>query len=281
MTELASSRRFELLEILGNAGDGISLGEAAERLGVDERTVRRDVDAVQEVLMRVGQVVLVRGRLQAASWWHGELTGGGQAAEAAAVKAALARAAVGHIPDGSAVVLTAGTTTLAVAREIREAQISDGHPRNLIVFTNSLPALLQFVAGGVSTGVLGEVYNPVDRAFHSHELRTRFQASIAVVGASGIVVEPSSGTLSLCSDRVEEAAFMRQLLATVPEILVVAEAAKIGKRHPWSFTSDGLLVGKSVHIVTSSLERKQKDALAAVADGAGRGGWSLSYEEVE
>lgn len=280
MTEPSSARKFELLELLASSPEGLTLAEAAERLGVDERTVRRDVDALQELLPRVGQVQLLRGRLKAGPWASPE-SEPREPDASAQVKARLASAAVQHIPDGSAIVLTAGTTTLAVARELRRAHLLGEPPRDLIVFTNSLPALLQFVHAGISTGVLGEVYNPTDSAFHSHELRTRFQASLAVVGASGIILDASANTVSLCSDRVEEAAFMRQLLVNVPEILLVAEASKIGRRHPWPFTSDGLLTGKHLHIVTTTLERRQRDALAAVADGAARTGWSLTYEEVE
>lgn len=280
MTEPSSARKFELLELLASSPEGLTLAEAAERLGVDERTVRRDVDALQELLPRVGQVQLVRGRIKAGPWVFPD-SEPYEPDPSAHVKARLANAAVKHIPDGSAIVLTAGTTTLAVARELRRAHLTGTPPRDVIVFTNSLPALLQFVSAGISTGVLGEVYTPTDSAFHSHELRTRFQASLAVVGASGIILDASASTVSLCSDRVEEAAFMRQLLVNVPEILVVAEAAKIGRRHPWPFTSDGLLTGKHLHIVTTSLQRRQRDALAAVADGAVRTGWSLTYEEVE
>ncbi len=280
MTDSAGARRFALLEMLAEEQQGMTLAEAAERLGVDERTIRRDVEAIQSVLQQVGNVHLVRGRLEPFVTDPTVLGSGSHRRAEFAAKTAMARAAVRRIPDGSAVVLTAGTSTLAVAVELKRAQIQHTHPTDLIVFSNSLPALLELVAGGVSTGVLGEVYNPRDCAFHSHELRTRFHASMAIVGASGVILEPAAGSLSLCSDRIEEAAFMRQLLGPVPEILLVAEAGKIGRHHPWSFTSDGLLVGKRLHIVTTPLERWQSDGLAAVADSARRSGITLSFEEV-
>jgi len=275
MTDNAGARRYALLELLADCPEGLTLAEAAERLGADERTIRRDVDALQMLLSRSASIHLVRGKVQGSPSSHDS----SMSAAGSPTKAAMAQAAMRHIRDGSAVVLTAGTSTLAVAVEIRRAQVALEHPRDLIVFSNSLPALLELVAGGVSAGVVGEVYNPVDRAFHSHELTTRFHASIAVVGASGVILEPASGSVSLCSDRIEEAAFMRQLLTPVPQILVVAEAAKIGKHHPWSYTSDGLLVGKKLHIVTTQLERWQREGLAAVADNGRRTGVELTYEE--
>lgn len=276
----SGARRYALLEMLAGASDGVTLSEAADRLSVDERTVRRDVEALQDLFALVEGVNLVRGKLCAvpARAFAHPLGDAKKLRDSA--KAAMARAAVRRIQDGAAVVLTAGTSTLAVAAELRRAQVMGERPRDPIVFTNSLPALLELVAGGISTGVVGEVYSPPDRAFHTHEVRTRFHASLAVVGASGIILEPAAGGLSLCSDRIEEAAFMRQLLAPIPEILVVAEAAKIGKHHPWSFTSDGLLLGKRVHIVTTPLQRSQSDALAALVEGGRRAGMTMTYEEV-
>lgn len=278
MPGTVESRRYALLELLAERPDGLTLEEAADVLEVDDRTVRRDVEQLQNLLASVQEVQLVRGRIYATT--DGLLRKVPEDEEAAAAKARMAGAAVQRIPDGSAVLLTAGSSTHAVAVELRRRQVLNEPPQGLIVFTNSLPALVQLAAAGISTGVVGEVYNPVDAAFHSHEYRSRFQASLAIVGASGIVPDPASGTVSLCSDRVEEAAFMRQLLQSVPEIMVVARAAKIGKRHPWSFTSDGLLVGKSLHLVTTPLSPAQRESLTATADAARRFGTTISYGEV-
>lgn len=269
-----------LLERLSESNSGVRLSDLADRLAVDERTVRRDLDALQGLLDSVGAIQLDRGTVRAMPGVFARvLPGGARSGSEASSKVAMSEAAVRRIPEGSAVVLTAGTSTLAVAARLRSCQVNQTPPNNLIVFTNSLPALLELVAGGVSTGVIGEVYNPMDCAFHSQELRTRFQASHAIVGASGIILDTKAGSVNLCSDRMEEAAFMRQLLAPIPEILVVAEAGKIGRRHPWSFTSEGLLAGKTVHLITTSLQRAQTDALAGLAEAARRSGITLTFEE--
>jgi len=275
MTDSACARRYRIMDRLGQEAEGLGLGELAEAYSADERTIRRDVEHIQDTLQRVRGVRLDRGRVHPMQMGIER-----DRAPEASAKVAMASACLRHIPDGAAVVVTAGSSTLAVAAAIRRAEVAGESPSGLIVFTNSLPALLELVAAGVSTGVIGEVYNPRDLAFHSQELRTRFQASIAVVGASGIVPDPATGSVSLCSDRIEEAAFMRQVLAPIPEILVVAEAAKVGRRHPWSFTSEGLLAGKAVHIVTTPLDRVRTDALAATAEAGKRAGMILSFEEV-
>src|SRR5262249_53424370 len=144
----------------------------------------------------------------------------------------------------------------------------------------SLPALMELIAGGVSTGVVGEVYDPDDCAFHSHELRSSFHPSLCIVGASGIVAHPVSGTLDLFTTRAEEAAFMKQLLAPVPEIIVAAHSHKIGRRHPWSYTDGNLLHGKTVRLVTDELEPQQAEALNELTKTCGRKGWRFGYEIV-
>lgn len=280
MTDPAASRRAWLLDKLASAAEGMPLADIAQELGVDERTVRRDVEALHGLLSAIGGVSVRRGSVVPSP----------PLAPVSSVKEAtnpserrhraMAEATVRRIPSGSALVLTAGRSVRAVAAALRRVQTLGEEPRDLIVFTNNLPALLELIAGGISTGVVGEVYNASDRAFHSHELRTRYQASMAVVGASGLVLDAAAGTINLCSDRIEEASFMRQLLAPIPGILVVADSAKIGRHHPWSFTSDGLLVGKAVHIVTTQLEREKADGLAGICEVARRSGITLTYEEV-
>ena len=82
----------------------------------------------------------------------------------AVAKEAIAAAIVASLPDDSAIALTAGSTTYAVAREIRRAVVAGEPPHNPIVFTNSVPSLLELVSGGISAGVLGEIYAPEDCA---------------------------------------------------------------------------------------------------------------------
>ncbi len=184
MAEQAAARRIKLLEEL-REDDGRELGEYARRLRVDERTIRRDVDSLQELVSSVRGIEVRRGHVfvnregYAAGYFTGQLDRRREAKEL------IARAIVRTIPDNLALVVTAGTSTYYVAREIRRAYLEEERPRSLVALTNSLPALMELIAAGISTGILGEVFNPDDCAFHTHELRTGFHPSVAIVGASG------------------------------------------------------------------------------------------------
>ena len=280
MTDHPDSRRMKLLQMLADTSTGIPLSECARALGVDERTIRRDAVHLQELLGRVRGVSVRRNVLVP----EGEGLGPGYFAKQVQarkdVKEAIARRIVCSLADNTALVITAGTSTYYVAREIRRASIEQTCASGLIVFTNSLPALMELISAGVSTGVLGEVFNPDDYAFHTHELHSTFNPAIAIVGASGILANPATASLDLFSHRAEEAAFMKQVLAPVPEIIVAADASKIGRRHPWSFTGGGVLAGKLVRLYTDPLAHDQREALQRLMSASHRSGFRLVVEEV-
>jgi DeoR/GlpR family transcriptional regulator of sugar metabolism len=276
----AAARRMRLLEILREERGGKELGSLAVTFQVDERTVRRDVEHLQDLLMTVQGIEMRRGTVTPNRSGFSAGYFADQLELEPATKRAIAQAVVNSLSDNLAIALTAGSTTYAVAQEIRRAALEEERPRNLIAFTNSLPALLEFIAAGISTGILGEVYNADDCAFHSHEFHCAFQPGIAIVGASGIVAAPASGTLDLFSHRAEEAAFLKQLLKPVPEIYIAADAVKIGRRHPWSFSSGGVLSGKRVRLFTSSLSPEQREPLRTLAANSSRAEIRFTFEEV-
>lgn len=279
MTEQAAARRMKLLEELQADGGGKDLGTYAKEYEVDERTIRRDVDYLQDIVSSIEQVGLRRGKIYATREGYGSGYFTDHVEQNRNAKTAIAQTVVRDLSDNQAIVLTAGSTTYYVAREIRRTHTEEERPRNLIAFTNSLPALLELTAAGISTGVVGEVYNPDDSAFHSHEFHSAFQPSIAVVGASGVVANPATGVLDLFSHRAEEASFLKQLLAPIPEIIVAVDASKLGHHHPWSFTSGGILTGKTVRLYTSALSDEQREQLTKYASGAYRTGCTFSFHE--
>lgn len=279
MAEQTAARRMRLLEKLRDDTVGRDLAAYALALQVDERTVRRDVDYLQDLLAVVRGIELRRGHLHAARAGYAPGYFTDQLGQNRTVKEAIAREVVRSLGDDLAIALTAGSTVYYVAREIRRAQIEEGRPRNLIAFTNSLPSLMELIAAGVSTGVLGEVYNSDDCAFYSHDFYSAFQPGLAVVGASGVLADPRTGVLDLFSHRPEEAHFLKQVLASASEIVVAVDATKLGRRHPWRFTDEALLTGKRVRLVISSLSEAQREALCELTESARRIRCAFTFQE--
>lgn len=279
MADQADTRRMRLMDLLAASEEPQELEHLATTLRCDVRTIRRDLDQLQRVLDRVHGLEVRRGKVLVARAGYSPGYFTDQLGRNASAKEAIARAVVASLGDDLAVALTAGSTPYAVAREMRRVAVEGGPPHNLIVFTNSVPSLLELVAAGVSTGVLGEIYAPEDCAFHTPEFHSAFQPSMAIVGASGVLFGPQTTQhgLDLFSHRAEEAAFLKQLLTSVPEIIIAADSTKLGRRHPWSFGGP-ILAGKSVALITDVLTEAQREELTLLTERLAITGTRFRFE---
>src|SRR3954454_15516523 len=125
---LARQRQERILEVLRASG-GVRVSDLTEQLQVSYMTIRRDLDALAEQ----GLVDKVHGGATIASQRSAEEPG----VEAKSVrerpeKEAIAGLAAGLVRPGTAIGVTAGTTTWALARYLREVP-------ELTVVTNSIP----------------------------------------------------------------------------------------------------------------------------------------------
>ncbi len=279
MTEMAEARKMRLLEMIAGSDEAYELDALAVAMKCDTRTIRRDLDSIQQLLQRFQGVEIRRGKVLAVRTGHSPGYFSDQLEKNAPAKARIAKAIVRTLPDEVALALTAGSTPFAVAKEIRRAVVEGESPKNPIIFTNSLPALLEMVVAGVSTGALGEIYVPEDCALHSPEFHSSILPSVAIVGASGISISADGGLvgLNLFSHRAEEAAFMKQLLVNIPEVIIAADSAKLNKRHPWNFGGK-TLNGKKVRLVTEALNQEQADELDRLAERLVSDNILFSYE---
>jgi DeoR/GlpR family transcriptional regulator of sugar metabolism len=280
MAEQADARRMQLMELLAGHEEPQTLEALAAAMRCDQRTIRRDIDSLQQLFHSINGLELRRGKVQVARVGYSPGYFTNQLDRRTVAKRAIATHVVKSLADDQAIALTAGSTPYAVACEIRRAAVEAEPPHNLIVFTNSIPSLLEMVAAGISTGVLGEIYSPEDCALHTSEFRSAFQPSLAIVGASGVLLGtgPGAGLLDLFSHRAEEAAFLKQVLNVAPEVIITVDSTKLGRRHPWNF-GGAALHGKRVKLVTEALTEEQKDQLNALKDRLQAYGTEMSYTE--
>lgn len=127
---LAAQRQAAILERVRSAG-AVRVAELVADLGVSDMTIRRDLDTLAER----GLVSKVHGGATA----PGSAEEPGFAAKSArqrAEKAAIARTAAELVTPGSAVALSAGTTTAALAERLAGAL---DPAADLTVVTNSIP----------------------------------------------------------------------------------------------------------------------------------------------
>jgi DeoR/GlpR family transcriptional regulator of sugar metabolism len=254
----ASSPRFtaerhaRILERLRSRGR-VEVLELARSLRVSEHTVRRDLLALQAkgVLQRThgGAVTLDTARLDLRE----------RAAVLPQAKQAIGRAAANLLEPGQSVILDAGTTTLAMAREITV--------RPLTVITNSLDIAAVFADDPqVQLVVTGGQWQRHARAMWGAaalEALHQCRADWAVPGACALHAE-----LGMMASDEPDAQVKRAMVASARRTLVLADHSKLDGVAPF------LVVGwQNVHTLVTDEPAPELAALGvnvvvAHADGA-------------
>ncbi|MBN1558031.1 MAG: DeoR/GlpR transcriptional regulator [Lentisphaerae bacterium] len=215
---MRSSRAVRRQEtILGRvrAGRACHVGTLARQLGVSEMTVRRDLDA----LAAEGRIVRTHGGAAPASGVVFQFKFLERAAEHRAAKEAIARRAAGLVPDGAAVALDSGTTTLALARALRAR---DG----LTVITSSLPIAseLQYCEAMeviLLGGRLGRGSPDLGGALALRALEA-LHADIAFLGADAVAADGTCYHASL-----EVAHLVGAIAGIADAVYIVADSSKL------------------------------------------------------
>ncbi|MFC8508761.1 DeoR/GlpR family DNA-binding transcription regulator [Streptomyces sp. NPDC057411] len=223
---LAEQRRALILDEVRRRG-GVRVNELTRRLNVSDMTVRRDLDA----LARQGVVAKVHGGavpvVEASSHEPGFEA---KSALELGAKEEIARTAASMVQPGTAIALSGGTTTYALARHLLDVP-------DLTVVTNSVRVADVFyeaqhsgsggearpgaatvvLTGGVRTpsdALVGPVADQAIRSLHFDAL---------FLGVHGVSVEAGLSTPNLA-----EAETNRRLVHAARRVVVVADHTKWG-----------------------------------------------------
>ncbi|MDQ1487114.1 MAG: hypothetical protein QOJ62_2807 [Actinomycetota bacterium] len=150
---LAKQRQSMILDHVRRSG-GVRVSELTDLLGVSDMTVRRDLD----VLARNGLIEKVHGGATLASAPSMDEPGfEAKSSRELSEKEAIAQTAARLVRPGTAIALSAGTTTWALARYIT-------HVRDLTIVTNSVRVadVLQQAPGSPTVILTGGVRTPSD-----------------------------------------------------------------------------------------------------------------------
>lgn len=222
--KLPDARRQKILDLLSHHGE-LQASALAEKLGISEDTVRRDLIRLEStgMLRRVRGGAIPRTQVPL---HHQERLG-----RTGASKSAIASMAVSLIRQDDVVGLDGGTTTLAIAQAI---------PPGLrcTVVTNNLPAAMALAAHpDVEVIVLGgKLFKPaMDMTGHKvcEELRT-MAFDICFIGAAAANI-----TTGFSSIDYDETQVKRSLAQAAERSVCVISGEKIGKHSPFSYASPG------------------------------------------
>jgi DeoR family fructose operon transcriptional repressor len=209
----AVERRQEIANLVEEQGRG-DVTQLATRFGVTPETIRRDLTELE----RRRFLRRVHGGAIAISRFRSEPAIAEKAETMAAEKAAIGEAAVAFIPEHGSVLLDAGTSTLALAREFPE--------RELTVFTHSVAVALElaskrdlhlYVIGGrVRTRTLANVDEWALRQLAD------LRVDVSFVGTNGFSVERG-----LSTPDPAEGAVKRAICLAAAQTVVLADHTKL------------------------------------------------------
>lgn len=220
---LPAGRKAELAAYVAEIGE-VTVAKLAERFDVSSDTIRRDLDRLDAdgVLIRThgGAISLsavprpdtgidVRLRLQTTA------------------KERIGALAATLVQDGSAVMLNGGTTTLALARALKDH-------RDLTIATNSLrlPAELPptvvrdvYVFGGVVRATAQATIGPVRFQPTTAGPELDIRCDLALIGVGGVSADTGYSTSNL-----GEAAMMAEMMERASRVAVLADSSKFGRQ---------------------------------------------------
>ncbi|WP_258369285.1 DeoR/GlpR family DNA-binding transcription regulator [Georgenia satyanarayanai] len=225
---LARQRQQQILAVVSQHG-GVRVADMVDQLGVSEMTIRRDITS----LVRRGLVSRVHGGAVSPSRSTEEPAFALKATQHQDEKARIGRHAAARVEAGDAVALSAGTTTLAVARALV------AHPdfATLTIITNSLPAADILHQAAMHAR---EASHPSPTIVLTGGERTPSDALVGpatidylravrvdwvFLGAHGF--DP---TIGLMTPNLQEAATNAALLATGRSVVAVLDSSKWGVR---------------------------------------------------
>jgi len=231
---VAAARRQRILElILSGETDVEALGA---RLRVSLSTIRRDLAR----LSLDGRLLRTYGGAAPLGGLQPEQTLDQRTGAQPAEKRAIARRAAVLVQAGETIILDAGTTTGALAAELRGRE-------GLRVVTNGLTAI-QALAGapGVELIALGGVLRQISLGFvgpHAERTMRRISAARVFLGADGVVAGRG-----ICEATDAQAALKDLMIAQAGEVYVLADASKLGRatsqawtplERGWTLITDG------------------------------------------
>lgn len=209
-------RQAALLQEVQGRGSA-SVEALAEQFGVTLQTVRRDV----RLLADAGLVARFHGGVRLPGSTTENIAYRQRQRLNEQAKQHIARAVASAVPEGSSLIINIGTTTEAVARELR------AH-RSLRVITNNLNvAAILADSPGCELIIVGGQVRGSDRGIVGEaavDFMRQFRVDIGLVGISGI--EPD-GTLRDYDYR--EVKVARAILEQSREVWMVADHSKFGR----------------------------------------------------
>jgi DeoR family fructose operon transcriptional repressor len=251
---LPAGRKAQLAAHVADAGQ-VTVGELAERFGVSIDTVRRDLDQLS------ADGVLVRtygGAVSLSTAFRTDSAVDQRLALLAEEKEQIAALAATLVQDGSTIMINGGTTTLALARSLRQHRDLTVATNNLLVPGALPPTAIRdvYMFGGAVRTLTLTTIGPVSfRATGGAELD--ISCDLALIGVGAVSADGGYTTSHL-----GEAAMMQEMISRAARVAILADSSKFG-RQLFAQVSE---LGSADYLITDTMPPPDlRDALAANA----------------
>jgi DeoR family fructose operon transcriptional repressor len=249
---LPAGRKAQLAAYVAEAGQ-VTVGELAERFGVSIDTVRRDLDQLS------ADGVLVRtygGAVSLSTAFRTDSAVDQRLALLEEEKEQIAVLAAELVQDGSTIMINGGTTTLALARNLRQHRDLTVATNNLLVPGALPPTAIRdvYIFGGAVRTLTLTTIGPVSfRANSGAELD--ISCDLALIGVGAVSADAGYTTSNLA-----EAAMMQEMISRAARVAILADSSKFGRRL-FAQVSE---LGSADYLITDSMPPSDlREALAA------------------
>ena len=216
---LTEERKRKIVELLANDGR-VKVNDLARRFGVSTVTIRGDLD----ILSQNGSLVRSHGgavqRQEHVPDYPIEYKESLHHAE----KVRIGQAAAQLVQPGQTILLDSGTTTVELARHIKQSKI-----KSLTVITHALNVAMELAdEANITLVMIGGILRQVSRSFvgpQAERMLRDFHVDHCFLAVDGLDIEAGASTPDIL-----EAQLNAIMLHSAREVTVVADASKIGRR---------------------------------------------------
>lgn len=218
----SSERRLEIIRLATTSGLA-SVDQMSAQFGVTPSTIRRDL----AILTKAGKIARTYGGAISLSA-HPEASLRQRLGTAYAAKRAIGRWAAQQVREGETVLLDAGTTTGAMARELT-------HRKGIIVATSGMTSLTVLAeAKGIELLLIGGRLRAVSQGFVgplADAALDRLTFDRAFMGADAVSTDNG-----ICEADLEQTSLKEKMMRRANEVYVLAHSEKLQQRpfHAWA-----------------------------------------------
>ncbi len=210
---LEETRKARLIDIIKEKGE-VTVKELSEILGVTGTTIRKDLSDLENL----GMVVRTHGGALLPSHTKVEWSFIQKSQQHVEEKYAIAKKALEFVKPGDSIILDSGTTTLAMAREIKRIKLLP-----LTIVTNNFFIATELVGTGIDLIVIGGIVREnsfsLIGAFAEENIK-KIYADKAFVGATGFSKD------GFMTPNINEAKIKSLMISQSSESFVIVDSSK-------------------------------------------------------